>query len=89
MPLHYKGGMDDDFSGRIKNIEDKLRGTAATEKKPRDLLRAIGELKKKKKIDFLAQKIVIDNLILFLSKVKLKRPIGMLRKLRRKLRKAK
>lgn len=42
MPLHYKSGMDEDFSGRIKNIEDKLRGSAATEKKPRDLLRAIG-----------------------------------------------
>ncbi|KAK0177651.1 hypothetical protein PV328_001685 [Microctonus aethiopoides] len=46
MPLHYKSGMDEDFSGRIKNIEDKLRGSAATEKKPRDLLRAIGKIEK-------------------------------------------
>ncbi|KAK0094794.1 hypothetical protein PV326_009977 [Microctonus aethiopoides] len=37
MPLHYKSGMDEDFSGRIKNIEDKLRGSAATEKKPRKI----------------------------------------------------
>ncbi|XP_034941558.1 F-actin-monooxygenase Mical [Chelonus insularis] len=46
MPLHHKGNMDEDFSGRIKDIEDKLRGTAPTEKKPRDLLRAIGKIEK-------------------------------------------
>lgn len=34
--------MDEEFSGRIKNIEDKLKGTTPTEKKPKDLLRAIG-----------------------------------------------
>ena len=39
---HLRGNGDDDFSGRIKNIEDKLRGTASTDKKPKDLLRAIG-----------------------------------------------
>ncbi|CAD6241476.1 GSCOCG00009273001-RA-CDS [Cotesia congregata] len=46
MLLQYKGGMDDDFSGRIKDIEDKLRGTTSSEKKPRDLLRAIGKIEK-------------------------------------------
>lgn len=44
MLLQHKGGMDDDFSGRIKDIEDKLRGTTSSEKKPRDLLRAIGNI---------------------------------------------
>ncbi|XP_043285873.1 F-actin-monooxygenase MICAL3 isoform X2 [Venturia canescens] len=43
---HLRGSVDDDFSGRIKDIEDKLRGTAATDKKPRDLLRAIGKIEK-------------------------------------------
>ncbi|XP_008559598.1 F-actin-monooxygenase Mical isoform X6 [Microplitis demolitor] len=46
MLLQHKGGMDDDFSGRIKDIEDKLRGTTSSEKKPRDLLRAIGKIEK-------------------------------------------
>ncbi|XP_012255532.2 F-actin-monooxygenase Mical isoform X2 [Athalia rosae] len=41
-----RGGADEEFSGRIKNIEDKLRGTAPTEKKPRDLLRAIGKIER-------------------------------------------
>ncbi|XP_033221459.1 F-actin-monooxygenase Mical isoform X2 [Belonocnema kinseyi] len=41
-----RGNGDDDFSGRIKNIEDKLRGTASTDKKPKDLLRAIGKIEK-------------------------------------------
>lgn len=44
MALQYKGGMDEDFSGRIKNMEDKLRGATPTDKKPRDLLRAIGKV---------------------------------------------
>lgn len=38
-------GFDKDFSGRIKNIEDKLRGALPTDKKPKDLLRAIGNNK--------------------------------------------
>jgi hypothetical protein len=35
--------MDEGFSGRIKSIEEKLKGTASAEKKPKDLLRAIGK----------------------------------------------
>ncbi|XP_063986315.1 F-actin-monooxygenase Mical isoform X3 [Diachasmimorpha longicaudata] len=46
MALQYKGNMDEDFSGRIKNMEDKLRGATPTDKKPRDLLRAIGKIEK-------------------------------------------
>lgn len=34
--------MDKEFSGRIKNFEDKLKGTTSLDKKPKDLLRAIG-----------------------------------------------
>lgn len=34
--------MDQDFSGRVKNIEDKLKGMAY-DKKPKDLNRAIGK----------------------------------------------
>jgi hypothetical protein len=34
--------MDEEFSGRIKNFEAKLKGTTSLDKKPRDLLRAIG-----------------------------------------------
>ncbi|XP_046409938.1 F-actin-monooxygenase Mical isoform X1 [Neodiprion fabricii] len=41
-----RGAADEEFSGRIKNIEDKLKGTAPTEKKPRDLLRAIGKIER-------------------------------------------
>lgn len=37
---------DEDFSGRIKEIEEKLKGSAPTQKKPRDLLRAIGKIEK-------------------------------------------
>lgn len=36
-----RGAADQDFSGRVKNIEDKLKGVSH-EKKPRDLHRAIG-----------------------------------------------
>lgn len=57
MPLHQKGGMDEDFSGRIKNFEDKLRGNSSVDKKPRDLLRAIG----KYKIYFLEKKCKLKN----------------------------
>ncbi|XP_012227464.2 uncharacterized protein Mical isoform X2 [Linepithema humile] len=38
--------VDEEFSGRIKNFEDKLKGTASSEKKPKDLLRAIGKIEK-------------------------------------------
>ncbi|XP_023314724.1 F-actin-monooxygenase Mical isoform X3 [Trichogramma pretiosum] len=43
---HHRGSVDEDFSGRIKNIEEKLKGTVATDKKPKDLLRAIGKIEK-------------------------------------------
>lgn len=43
---YYRGSMDEGFSGRIKNIEEKLKGTASAEKKPKDLLRAIGKIEK-------------------------------------------
>ena len=36
-----KGAIDENFSGRIKNLEEKLKGTI-TDKKPKDLRRAIG-----------------------------------------------
>ncbi|XP_024947547.1 F-actin-monooxygenase Mical isoform X15 [Cephus cinctus] len=42
----HRGSVDEGFSGRIKNIEDKLRGTAPSDKKPKDLLRAIGKIEK-------------------------------------------
>lgn len=38
-----RGGTDENFAGRIKEIEAKFKGTAPAEKKPRDLLRSIGE----------------------------------------------
>lgn len=37
-----RGTKDQDFSGRVKNIEDKLKGVAH-DKKPKDLRRAIGQ----------------------------------------------
>ncbi|KAG7211474.1 hypothetical protein KM043_010752 [Ampulex compressa] len=43
---HRRASIDEEFSGRIKNIEDKLRGSAPSEKKPKDLLRAIGKIEK-------------------------------------------
>ncbi|XP_076668643.1 molecule interacting with CasL isoform X3 [Andrena cerasifolii] len=43
---HRRNSIDEEFSGRIKNIEDKLKGSAPSEKKPRDLLRAIGKIEK-------------------------------------------
>jgi flagellar biosynthesis/type III secretory pathway protein FliH len=36
-----KGAVDKDLSGRIKTLEEKLKGTAV-DKKPKDLRRAIG-----------------------------------------------
>ncbi|XP_039287410.1 F-actin-monooxygenase Mical [Nilaparvata lugens] len=41
-----RGAPDQDFSGRIKNIEAKLKGGAISDKKPKDLLRAIGKIEK-------------------------------------------
>ncbi|XP_075230340.1 molecule interacting with CasL isoform X2 [Lycorma delicatula] len=41
-----RGAPDGDFSGRIKNLEAKLKGTIPTDKKPKDLLRAIGKIEK-------------------------------------------
>jgi hypothetical protein len=38
-----RGGPDENFSSRIKEIEMKFKGTAPVEKKPRDLHRAIGK----------------------------------------------
>ncbi|XP_032669621.1 F-actin-monooxygenase Mical isoform X2 [Odontomachus brunneus] len=43
---YQKGNVDEEFSGRIRNFEDKLKGTALSEKKPKDLLRAIGKIEK-------------------------------------------
>ncbi|KOX71883.1 Protein-methionine sulfoxide oxidase Mical [Melipona quadrifasciata] len=43
---HHRNSIDEEFSGRIKSIEDKLKGSTTTEKKPRDLLRAIGKIEK-------------------------------------------
>ncbi|XP_071876598.1 molecule interacting with CasL isoform X2 [Bombus fervidus] len=43
---HQRNNIDEEFSGRIKSIEDKLKGSAPAEKKPRDLLRAIGKIEK-------------------------------------------
>ncbi|XP_068968206.1 protein-methionine sulfoxide oxidase mical3a isoform X7 [Bombus flavifrons] len=43
---HHRNSIDEEFSGRIKSIEDKLKGSAPAEKKPRDLLRAIGKIEK-------------------------------------------
>ncbi|XP_050486329.1 F-actin-monooxygenase Mical isoform X7 [Bombus huntii] len=43
---HHRNSIDEEFSGRIKSIEDKLKGSTPAEKKPRDLLRAIGKIEK-------------------------------------------
>ncbi|XP_053994798.1 F-actin-monooxygenase Mical isoform X2 [Hylaeus volcanicus] len=43
---HRRNSIDEEFSGRIKNIEDKLKGSTPSEKKPKDLLRAIGKIEK-------------------------------------------
>ncbi|XP_023714226.1 protein-methionine sulfoxide oxidase mical3a isoform X4 [Cryptotermes secundus] len=40
-----KGAVDKDLSGRIKTLEEKLKGTAV-DKKPKDLRRAIGKIEK-------------------------------------------
>ncbi|PSN38132.1 hypothetical protein C0J52_08223, partial [Blattella germanica] len=40
-----RGAIDENFSGRIKNIEEKLKGNIS-DKKPKDLRRAIGKIEK-------------------------------------------
>lgn len=38
---------DEEFSGRIKDIEEKLlKGSGTSQKKPKDLMRAIGKIEK-------------------------------------------
>ncbi|XP_017769097.1 PREDICTED: protein-methionine sulfoxide oxidase Mical isoform X2 [Nicrophorus vespilloides] len=44
LPSQGKGEKDDDFQARIKGMEDKWRENAMAEKKPKDLLRAIGKI---------------------------------------------
>ncbi|KAL6437477.1 hypothetical protein ACFW04_005150 [Cataglyphis niger] len=43
---YERGNVDEEFSGRIKDFEDKLKGATSSEKKPKDLLRAIGKIEK-------------------------------------------
>lgn len=37
------GALDEDISGRVKNLEEKFRGGPAPGMKPKDLYRAIGK----------------------------------------------
>lgn len=39
-----RGEKDEDFAARIKDMEDKWSETVPVEKKPKDLLRAIGKI---------------------------------------------
>uniref|UniRef100_A0A1B6D4D3 F-actin monooxygenase n=1 Tax=Clastoptera arizonana TaxID=38151 RepID=A0A1B6D4D3_9HEMI len=41
-----KASKDEKFSGRVKEIEAMLKGSPGAEKKPKDLLRAIGKIEK-------------------------------------------
>ncbi|KYN10457.1 Protein MICAL-3, partial [Trachymyrmex cornetzi] len=43
---YRRDSVDEEFSGRIKDFEDKLKGATSSEKKPKDLLRAIGKIEK-------------------------------------------
>ncbi|CAH1389565.1 unnamed protein product [Nezara viridula] len=43
--IRKAGATDEDFTGRVKDLEAKLRGTHS-DKKPKDLLRAIGKIEK-------------------------------------------
>ncbi|KAL0125067.1 hypothetical protein PUN28_004309 [Cardiocondyla obscurior] len=43
---YRRNSVDEEFSGRIKDFEDKLKGATSSEKKPKDLLRAIGKIEK-------------------------------------------
>ncbi|RZB40090.1 LIM domain containing protein, partial [Asbolus verrucosus] len=44
LPNQTRGNADEDFAARIKNLEDKWKEPQPVEKKPRDLLRAIGKI---------------------------------------------
>lgn len=44
MPALTRGEKDEDFAARIKDMEDKWREPVVTDKKPKDLLRAIGKI---------------------------------------------
>ncbi|XP_064215891.1 F-actin-monooxygenase Mical isoform X7 [Tribolium castaneum] len=44
LPNQTRGNTDEDFAARIKNLEDKWREPQPAEKKPKDLLRAIGKI---------------------------------------------
>lgn len=44
MPMKSKGQADEDFAARIKDLEDKWQEKLPAEKKPKDLLRAIGKI---------------------------------------------
>jgi hypothetical protein len=44
------GGLDEDISGRVRNLEEKFRGGVSPGRKPKDLYRAIGEFYKSKTI---------------------------------------
>ncbi|KAI5701118.1 hypothetical protein M8J75_006235 [Diaphorina citri] len=40
------GGLDEDISGRVRNLEEKFRGGVSPGRKPKDLYRAIGKIEK-------------------------------------------
>lgn len=40
------GGLEEDISGRVKNLEEKFRGGTSPSMKPKDLYRAIGKIEK-------------------------------------------
>lgn len=44
MPVQLRGEKDEDFKARIKGMEDKVHDSFVTEKKPKELLRAIGKI---------------------------------------------
>ncbi|XP_044256717.1 F-actin-monooxygenase Mical [Tribolium madens] len=44
LPNQTRGNTDEDFAARIKSLEDKWREPQPAEKKPKDLLRAIGKI---------------------------------------------
>lgn len=44
MPALTRGEKDEDFAARIKDMEDKWREPVVADKKPKDLLRAIGKI---------------------------------------------
>jgi hypothetical protein len=44
LPNQTRGNADEDFAARIKSMEDRWREPQPVDKKPRDLLRAIGKI---------------------------------------------